>query len=104
MKQVQLIILFNLLAFGSPKVAPKHPAPPGVKEPGIQRPIANLRPESVIAIEGTPDWIAVAPDSVWISNMSKNSVSRIDPKTNKVSAVVEVGKKPCAGLAVGFGA
>ena len=81
---------------------PSKPAKPGVKTPGVQIPIASLRPEAVFEVPGAPDWIAVS-ESVWISNKPKNSVTRIDPKTNKVAEVIQVGSKPCSGLAIAFG-
>ena len=81
---------------------PEKPAKTGVTTPGVQIPLSALKPDAVIEIGGSPDWSAVG-DSVWISNKPKNSISRIDPKTNKVADVIEVGSKPCSGLAIGFG-
>jgi len=77
------------------------PAKTGVKEASLRIPIARLKPEAVIAVPGAPDWIAV-DESVWISNYPKDSVTRIDPKTNK-GEIIAAGKHPCSGLAVGFG-
>ena len=51
---------------------------------------------------GTPDWLAIDEDA-WVSNKPKDSVSRLDPKTNKVTATIAVGKPPCSGVAAGFG-
>jgi YVTN family beta-propeller protein len=42
-------------------------------------------------------------DAVWVTNGPKNTVHRLDPKTNKVLAAVTVGMRPCSGLAAGFG-
>ncbi len=81
-----------------PARAPK----PGVKTPGIRVPIALLKPEAVFEVPGTPDWLAIG-DSVWVSNKPKNSVTRIDPKTNKVAETIEVGRQPCSGLALDSG-
>jgi virginiamycin B lyase len=78
------------------------PAKPGVKTPGIKIPIERLKPEAVFAVPGAPDWIAV-DEAVWISNKPKDTVARLDPKTNTVVATVPVGKRPCSGLATGFG-
>src|SRR5258706_5138619 len=75
---------------------------PGVKTPGVRIPITALKPDQIFEVPGSPDWILVE-DSVWVSNKPKNSVARIDPKTNKVVGVINVGSKPCSGLAVGFG-
>jgi virginiamycin B lyase len=86
------------------------PPKPGVKTAGVKIPIDRLKPEAVFPVPGAPDWIAVAdasaaPDSraVWISNKPKDSVARLDPKTNTVAATIPVGKRPCSGLAIGFG-
>jgi virginiamycin B lyase len=81
---------------------PAHPVKPGVKKPGVQIPIAELKPDAVFETPGSPDWLAVG-DNVWVSNKPKNSVMRLDPKTNKVVESIAVGSKPCSGLAIGFG-
>jgi YVTN family beta-propeller protein len=101
MESVALIV-FYALAFALPSDH-KHVVPPGIKDPGVQRPIGNIQPQAVIPVEGSPDWVAILPDSVWIGNKPKNVIVRIDPKTNQVAAVIPVGKEPCAGLAAAFG-
>jgi YVTN family beta-propeller protein len=73
---------------------------PGV--PSVQRPLSALAPGTVIQVPGSPDWIGI-DDFIWISNSVKNSISKIDPKTNQVIMVVDAGNKPCAGLANAFG-
>ena len=91
-------ILFVLLPLALIAADPK----PGVKTPGVRIPITALKPDQIFEVPGSPDWILVE-DSVWVSNKPKNSVTRIDPKTNKVVGVINVGSKPCSGLAAGFG-
>ena len=81
--------------------APK-PAKTGVKASGVRIPFFRLKPDAVYSIPGAPDWIAI-DESVWISNEPRNSVVRIDPKTNQIVATVATGTRPCSGLAVGFG-
>jgi virginiamycin B lyase len=76
---------------------------PGVKTPGVQRQMSALEPEAVFPVEGVPDWLVITDDAVWVSNKPKNTVHRLDPKTNKVAATVTVGQKPCSGIAAGFG-
>jgi virginiamycin B lyase len=90
------LIACALVLYGQEK-----PAKTGVKTPGMKLPITVLKPDAVFEVPGSPDWIAVG-DAVWISNKPKNSVVRIDPKTNKVAETVTVGKAPCSGLAVAF--
>src|SRR2546428_576065 len=81
---------------------PSPPPKPGVKTPGVQMPIAGLTPEAVFQVPGAPDWIAV-DDAVWISNKPKDEIVRLDPKKNEIVARVTPGKRPCSGLASGFG-
>src|SRR5258706_16197110 len=78
------------------------PPKPGVKTPGVKIPIERLQPEAVFAVPGSPDWIAIDED-VWISNKPKDSVAGLNPKTNTAAATIQVGKRPCSGLAAGFG-
>jgi YVTN family beta-propeller protein len=96
---------FAFAAFVWGAEAPKPPAivRPGVKTPGVQQPVTVLKPEAVFPVEGVPDWLAVEDGSVWVSNKPKNSITRMDPKTNKVVTTVTVGTAPCSGLAIGFG-
>jgi YVTN family beta-propeller protein len=40
--------------------------------------------------------IAIGEGSVWVCNYVAGTVSRIDPKTNKVVATIKVGKSPAS--------
>ena len=95
-----LCLLCSVLVFA--QRAPR-PARPGVKEPGVQRQMSAVTPIAVFPVEGTPDWQVLTDDAVWVTNGPKNTVHRLDVKTNTVIAAVEVGKRPCSGLAWGFG-
>ncbi|WP_271612533.1 hypothetical protein [Bradyrhizobium sp. CCBAU 21362] len=70
----------------------------------VQRPIASLPIAAKISIPGSPDWIGIGADAVWISNAETDSLARIDPSINAVVKTVPVGRRPCSGIAVGFGA
>ncbi len=91
-----------LAADKADKVEKKKP-PAGIKDAGVQRPYANIHPDAVFSVPGSPDWVLILPDSVWIGNNPKNTITRLDPKTNKVVVTISVGKVPCSGLAGGFG-
>jgi YVTN family beta-propeller protein len=80
---------------------PNYPPKTGVKTPGVQIPVAKLKREATFTLSGRPDWMAV-DDHVWVSNEPKDSVTKLDPKTNAVLATIQVGKRPCSGLAAGF--
>jgi YVTN family beta-propeller protein len=56
-----------------------------------------------IPVGGAPAGIALGEGSVWVTNNLDDTVSRIDPRTNRVAATIRVGGGP-AGLSVGEGA
>ncbi len=80
----------------------QRPPRPGVSTPGVKREMSAITPAAVISIPGTPDWQVMTADAVWVSNGPKGTVHRIDTKSNEQTPV-EVGKRPCSGLAFGFG-
>lgn len=97
MVTIVMALLMGSMA-GQPPPAPK----PGVKTAGVKIPIERLKPDAVFPIPGSPDWIAV-DEEVWISNKPKDSVARLNPTANTVAATIQVGKRPCSGLAAAFG-
>jgi hypothetical protein len=62
-----------------------------------------LHPTTTFHLGGTPDWLAVTPDSVWVANDALKSVQRIDVGTNALLARVKLPEEPCSGLTSGFG-
>jgi len=64
--------------------------------------MSTITPAAVYSIPGTPDWQVTTAEAQWVSNGPKNTLHRMDPKTNE-SLAIEVGKRPCSGLAAGFG-
>jgi YVTN family beta-propeller protein len=56
-----------------------------------------------ISVGANPAALAVGNDSVWVANSGDGSVSRIDPRTNAVTATVAVGHRP-QGIAIAAGA
>src|ERR1700730_419483 len=65
--------------------------------------VSSLPVIAKIPIPGAPDWMAIAPDAVWVSRTGADSIVRVDPATNKIATTVAVGRNPCCGLAAGFG-
>jgi virginiamycin B lyase len=82
---------------------PPRPPRPGVSTPGVRREMSSVTPQAVFPVDGTPDWLVVTKDAVWVANRPMNTVHRLDAKTNRIAASVTVGTKPCSGLAAGFG-
>ncbi|HEV7879408.1 hypothetical protein [Bradyrhizobium sp.] len=70
----------------------------------VQRPISTLPIAAKISVPGSPDWVGIGADSVWISNARADSLARINPATNKIAKTVAVSRRPCSGIALGFGA
>ena len=89
---LQIVIALLLVAV---VVQDARPPRPGVKTLGVKIPIERLKPDAVFPYPGSPDWIAI-DESVWISNFPNDSVTQLDPKTNKVIATIVTGKKPCS--------
>lgn len=85
-----------------PKTEGKTEVKTNPKLAAVQIPMSRLKPDAVFDVPGVPDWQAV-DEMVWVSNGPKNSITSMDPATNKVAATIPVGKRPCSGLAAGFG-
>lgn len=77
--------------------------PASAPEPAIIRPMARLKVSATIKLGKTADWVAVAPDAVWVGSTGPFAVHAIDPKSARRIATVELPGKVCAGLALGFG-
>ena len=104
MRYAVILLAAALCAQDTP--APKkkrgpRPPLPGVKE--VQKPMDLVKPEHVFPVPGVPDWTIATKDAVWVSNKPKGTISKLDAKSNTVTATIEVGKQPCSGIAYGFG-
>src|ERR1700727_3073172 len=76
------------------KKRPQRAPKPGVSTPGVKREMSAIKPHAVFPIEGTPDWQVLTDDAVWVTNGPKNTVHRLDPKTNKGLGAGTVGTRP----------
>jgi YVTN family beta-propeller protein len=75
-------------------------------DPGQNAVVARIKVETVNACPPFPRVCseAVAGNgAVWVTHPSDNTISRIDPRTNSVSATIQVGLHP-TGIAVSRGA
>jgi YVTN family beta-propeller protein len=88
----------------SGKKGPKDPPRPGVSTPAVKRQLSSIKPVAVFDTGGgTPDWQVLTDDAVWVANGPRNAIHRLDVTTNRIAATITVGKRPCSGLAAGFG-
>lgn len=86
-------------AQGGKNLKRSDPSPKqGIKTPGVQIPIANLKAEAELPL--APQWI-VFSDTILIPNKS-GGLERLDAKTNKLVEPVTAVAKLCGGAATGF--
>lgn len=95
------LVLVALLGV-SVAAAPQKPAAEPASPPPIRLPMARLVPDATIDMAGERE-IAVTPDAVWISSRQAGTLTRIDAKTNAVTASIPVGGQPCRNVASGLG-
>ena len=96
------LLMVTMLAQQQP--AKKDPPRPGVSTPGVKRELSNIRPLAIFdAGSGAPDWQVLTDDALWVANGPRNAIHRLDMHTNQIAATIAVGKRPCSGLAAGFG-
>lgn len=88
---------FTVLGIFLAAAAPS-PVPQDVKAP-----FASLQPAVVLHLGKTADWVFPTGDAVWVGSSGPFAVHRIDPKSNREIATVELPGQPCAGLVAGFG-
>jgi len=68
-----------------------------------QRAFQELERTVVIELGGAADWVQITPDAVWVGAKHPNTVTKIDPKTNRRVATVPLPGDACGGLAADFG-
>ena len=68
--------------------------------------VSRIRPGGAaletVTVGDRPAGIAAGEGAVWVANAGSNSVSRIDPATNRVTRTIDLHNPP-AGVAVGSG-
>ncbi len=69
----------------------------------VPRDMSELKSTATLHLGKTADWVAIAPDAVWVGSTGPFAVHRIDANTNRRIATVRLPGEPCAGLAIGFG-
>jgi len=96
-----LVVALNGCQHKSEPEAKARPVPPGVPE--VQVPFAALKSEATWKIGEKADWVAIAPDAVWVAGAKPDTLKRIDPKTNQIVATVLLPGEACSGLEFAFG-
>jgi hypothetical protein len=78
----------------APSTGPSLTASPVTAVPPVQ---ATALLQKRFTIDGGPDYLAVTNDAVWVK-ADDGRVHRIDPASNRITAVVRVGTTLCQGL------
>lgn len=78
------------------------PPKSGVKTPGVQIPITNLKPEAEIPLAAPAGSILFTTDQVLIPIPSGDQILRVEGKSNKVLDPFSGIAKPCGGMASAF--
>jgi len=100
--RLDLALLASAAAVLATAALPAQQSPaPGIKTPGVSRPLSDLKPTTVFSVAGSPDWKVMAKDSVWVTSARANHVVQLLPGEGKTGIIVDV-PKPCSSLAYGW--
>jgi streptogramin lyase len=72
----------------------------GIKTPGIQIPFSRLKAEAEFDAPAKPSWLFFSANAYV---PARDSLERIDPKTNKKLDPIAGLAKPCGGMTAAFG-
>ena len=56
----------------------------------VQHPIETLPIAAKVSIPGSPDWVGIGPDAVWILNKARNSLARIEPASEPFDVLLAI--------------
>ena len=100
--QLEGLISLITMFFASVTIAQQREMPrPGISR--VQLPMTALHRSATISLGGTPDWLAISDEAVWVTNSKFKAVQRVDPSTNSLVGQIEFPDEPCSGLVVAFG-
>ncbi len=100
-RRATVVVSFACLAFGgcggdSSGESSSAPAP-------LAQPPAGATIVATISVGGRPGGIVVGEGAVWVKNHADETVSRINPRTNEVTATIRIGRGQFGYLAAGEG-
>ena len=97
-----LATLSAAYAFAPAKVnsAARNTTTAGVKTPGVQIPMANLKPEAEIVLEAAAESVFVNGESAYVA--TKAQLLPLNLKTNKLDAAITALKTPCSNMVNAF--
>jgi virginiamycin B lyase len=102
MMRRKAFVLALLAATSSLSLAQQKPVVrAGVK--AVQLSMNDLPRAATLSLGGTPDWLAISDNAVWVANSKFRAVQRINPTTNSIVVKIDFPAEPCSGLTVAFG-
>jgi virginiamycin B lyase len=78
------------------------PPKAGVKTPGVQIPVTNLKPEAEISLPSPVGALLFTTDHALISVPGSDQIARVEARSNKVLEPLADITNPCGGLANAF--
>jgi hypothetical protein len=78
------------------------PPKTGIKTPGVQIPMTNLKPEAEIPFTSAPGPLLFTTDQILIPIPAQDQIARVEGKSNKVLEPFAGVVKPCGGAANAF--
>jgi virginiamycin B lyase len=72
-----------------------------VPAPAVPIPLSRVKPDATIAV-ATGFSMTVTTDGVWVTDRAKQTITRIDPKTNAPAATIALDGPPCGAALAAF--
>jgi virginiamycin B lyase len=96
------MFLAGLMTIHADQARPAPPASPTpVPAPAVPIPLSRVKPDATIAV-ATGFSMTVTPDGVWVTDRAKQTITRIDPKTNVPAATIGLDGPPCGAALAAF--
>jgi virginiamycin B lyase len=96
------MFLAGLMTIQADQARPAPPASPTpVPAPAVPIPLSRVKPDATIAV-ATGFSMTVTPDGVWVTDRAKQTITRIDPKTNVPAATIGLDGPPCGAALAAF--
>ena len=97
------LILVGLALVAKEKEKPAKVPAAGIKTPGIQIPIAALKADADLTLEGMAGWIVADGKTVFATVRDKGSLARVGTEDNKMLDAWKDLGEVCGGVVSGFG-
>jgi len=96
------VFLAGLVTIQADQARPSPQASPTpLPGPAVPIPLSRVKPDATIAV-ATGFSMTVTTDGVWLTDRAKQTITRIDPKTNAPAATIALDGPPCGAALAAF--